>query len=273
MIHDTLTYNYGQIYYEVAGSGEPIVFVHGFTLDHSMWQSQVEFFSKNYQVITYDARGFGKSSLPNGSYNHVADLHALLKHLDIEQAHIVGLSMGGRIATNFTLAYPKIVKSLTLMDAALDGYKSEVDWSVYAKDQGLEKAKENWLSHELFVVTQKRPEVVRVLRTIIENYSGWHWLNKDPQIAKKTYARVHLHEIARPTLIIIGESDLLYFHNIANVLECKIPNAQKTIVPNAGHMVNMEASDEVNRLLTNFITKSSRINTQDVRLHHKVNVG
>lgn len=160
MTNGTLAYNNGQIYYEVTGSGDPIIFAHGFTLDHTMWKPQVEHFSKNCQVITYDARGFGESSLPNGLYDHAADLHALLKHLNIKQAHLVGLSMGGRIATSFTIAYPEMVTSLTLMNAALDGYKSEVDWSVRAAEQGLDKAKENWLNHELFAVTQKSSEVV-----------------------------------------------------------------------------------------------------------------
>jgi|GEM_PF-7008155 len=124
MTNGVLAYNNGHLYYETVGSGagDPIVFVHGFTLDRRMWQPQVGHFSKNHQVVTYDARGFGKSSLPGESYSHTTDLHALFNHVGIQQAHVVGLSMGGRIATNFTLAYPNLVKSLTLMDAALDGY-------------------------------------------------------------------------------------------------------------------------------------------------------
>lgn len=255
MCTGVLAFNNGQMYYEAAGSGQPIVFIHGFTLDHTMWQPQVEFFRRDYQVITYDARGFGRSSLPDGPYSHAADLRALLEHLGIEQAHLVGLSMGGRIAINFTIEYPELVKSLTLMDAALDGYKSEVDWDVHAKEQGLEKAKENWLNHELFTVTQKRPDVVAALRTIVEGYSGWHWLRQDPQSPAKTHASDHLHEITKPTLIVVGEYDLTYFHNIANVLASGIPGSEKIILANAGHMVNMEAPDEINNLLADFIVK------------------
>lgn len=255
MSNNTLAFNEGQIYYEAVGSGEPIVFVHGFTLDHTMWQPQVEFFSKSHQVITYDARGFGKSSLPNGPYDHVADLHALLEHLGVEQAHLVGLSMGGRIATNFTLAYPEMVKTLTLMDSALDGYKSEVDWNVHAKEQGVEKAKENWFNHELFAMTQKRPEVVAALSVIVEGYSGWHWLHHDPQIVANTHARDRLPEITKPTLIVVGEGDLTYFHNIANVIASGISNCRKVTMPNAGHMVNMEVPDEINNLLADFIAQ------------------
>ncbi len=257
MTDGTLTYNSGQIYYRVEGSGDLIVFVHGFTLDHRMWQPQVEFFSKNYQVMTYDARGFGKSSLPNGPYDHTADLRALLNHLNIKQTHMVGLSMGGRIATNFALASPNKVKSLTLMDTALDGYADEVDWNVHAKKEGIEIAKENWLNHKVFSTTRKRPETMTALRPIVADYSGWHWLHSDTQASAGSDARNHLSEITKPTLVMVGEKDLAYFHDISNVLSVEISDAQKVIVPNAGHMVNMEAPDTVNEILSTFIAKTS----------------
>lgn len=251
-----MNYNNGNLYYELTGLGDPIIFIHGFSLDHTMWYPQIEFFRRNYQVIAYDVRGFGRSSVPERPYDHAADLHALLDYLGIKQTHIVGLSMGGRIAVNFALAYPKMIKKLVLMDTALDGYPSEVDWNVRAKEEGIENAKKNWLDHELFSAAQKQPEVVTVLRSMIESYSGWHWLHSDLQEPANTHARDRLSQIDVPTLILVGENDLSYFHSIANVLAAGIPGAQKTIVPDTGHMVNMEASDTVNNLLSEFIAKS-----------------
>lgn len=249
----SLAYNNGKIYYELRGSGEPVVFMHGFTLDCTTWQPQVAFFGKDYQVITYDARGFGKSSLPKGPYSHTADLRALLGHLGVPRAHIVGLSMGGRNAINFALTNPEMVTSLALLDTALGGYKSEVDWDVHAIEQGIKNAKENWLNHEIFAATRKQPAVVAALRLVVNGYSGWHWLHGDPQEPMEIPALNRLHEIAQPTLVMVGEEDLAYFHNIANVLAAEIPNAQKIVVPNAGHMVNIEAPDRVNQLLAEFI--------------------
>jgi 3-oxoadipate enol-lactonase len=245
-----IDHNHGKLYYEVTGSGEPIVFIHGFTLDQRMWQPQVEFFVEHgYQVITYDARGFGKSSMPTHSYSHDEDLRALLKHLKIKSAHVVGLSMGGRIALNFTLAYPEMVRTLTLMDSALDGYDSEVDWDVHAKEEGVEQAKQNWMNHELFTGTKEDPEVIPDLKLMVDDYSGWHWLHKDPQDPEFTNARERLQEIEIPTLIIVGEKDLRYFHNIAEVLAEGIPGAEKVVISGAGHMVNMETTDQCNELL------------------------
>lgn len=258
-MNSKFSHNDGQICYQVTGTGEPIVFIHGFTLDHRMWQPQFEHFSKNYQVITYDARGFGKSSLPTGPYSHADDLHALLTHLEIAQARIVGLSLGGRIAVNFTLAYPDMVRTLVLMDAGLDGYASTVDWNMRANQVGVKGAKENWLNHDLFAAAKQRPSVAAPLRAIVGDYSGWHWLHKDPHKPASTHARTRLAEIIKPTLIIVGDKDLSYFHDIADVLVKGITGARRVTIAKAGHMVNMEAPDEVNRLLAEFIATSRPI--------------
>lgn len=249
------TYNNGEIYYQTTGVGEPIVFIHGFTLDNRMWQPQVDFFGKKYRVITYDARGFGRSSIPSHAYNHCDDLRALLEHLGIEQAHIVGLSMGGRIAINFALAHPKIVQSLTVMDSALDGYKSTVDWNVHAKDVGVESAKENWMNHEIFTETRKHSRVVAALRPIIKDYSGWHWLHDDMQQPANSHARTRLNEITVPTLIVMGERDIPYFHAIAATIKAGIKGSVKVMVPSGGHMINMEKPKIVNKLLADFIAQ------------------
>ncbi len=110
-----------KLYYEVAGGGEPIVLIHGFTFDTRMWDDQFKEFSKQYRVIRYDVRGFGKSSTPNEGepYSHHGDLKALLDYLDIKKAHILGLSMGGSIAINFTLEYPDYATSLIPVDSSL----------------------------------------------------------------------------------------------------------------------------------------------------------
>lgn len=249
----------GKLVYQVSGDGYPIVLVHAFSLDHRMWQPQVEFLSKTNQVITYDVRGFGKSSLPNVAYDHADDLKLLLDHLNISQAHIVGLSMGGRIGVNFTLAYPGKVKSLIVMDSSLDGYASEVDWNVFAREQGVEQAKKNWLNHRVFLPTSKSPKTVAWLKMLLNDYSGWHWLNLDPTDPGKTgkNAMNNLGQINTPTLVVVGEQDLPYFHNIANAINGGIRNSKKVIVPNVGHMVNLEAPNLINQLIADFINAKS----------------
>ena len=111
-----------ELYYEVQGSGKPVVLIHGLTLDLREWDAEVDALSEKYKVIRYDVVGHGRSSgmsfdLPDGSvrdWDHVRDL---LDALDVGKAHVVGLSMGGEIALNFALEYPERVQTLTPIDA------------------------------------------------------------------------------------------------------------------------------------------------------------
>lgn len=145
------------LHYQSVGQGTPIVFVHGFSLDSRIWEPQVEVFSKTHQVIIYDMRGFGQSPLPTGAYSHHEDLHNLVTHLNLPKFHLVGLSLGGEIAIDYSLTYPDTLLSLTLADSSLGGYASTVDWRVYAKEQGVEKAKVNWLNHSVFATAKNKP--------------------------------------------------------------------------------------------------------------------
>lgn len=241
------------ISYTNMGNGMPIIFIHGFSLDSRMWQPQVDHFSKTNQVITYDMRGFGKSESPSGSYGHVEDLKALLASLKIDKAHIVGLSLGGEVAIDYVLTYPDTVLSLTLADTSLGGYASTVDWRVYAKEQGLELAKQNWLNHTVFAPSNRSPEVAKQLKIMVDDYSGWHWLNEDPRIKLDPPAKDRLAEIKVPTQIILGELDLPYYHDIAKVLTNKIPNSKLHVINDAGHMTNLENAVKFNEFVDSFI--------------------
>jgi len=117
------------IHYEVEGEGNPIVLIHAFGLDSRIWKKQVEELSKTNKVITYDMRGFGESSLPEGEYNHADDLHKLLKELGIERSKIVGHSLGGQVAIEYALKYPDEVNSLVLISTALSGVRGDTsEW-------------------------------------------------------------------------------------------------------------------------------------------------
>lgn len=239
--------------YTISGHGTPIIFIHGFSLDSRMWEPQVAHFSPQYQVITYDLRGFGRSPLPDGAYSHIDDLYNLMQELHIQRAHLVGLSLGGEIAIDFALSHPESVISLTLADTSLGGYASTVDWRVYAKEQGIERARQNWLHHAVFAPTNRNADVAAHLKMIVDDYSGWHWLHDDPRIRLDPPAKGRLKEIKVPTQIILGELDLPYYHDIAKLLMVDIPNAKLSIINDAGHMSNFENPVKFNEMLDSFI--------------------
>jgi len=103
-----MSVEHGKLYFEMCGRGPAVIFIHGGQMDRRMWNFQVEAVSAKYTMIRYDVRGYGKSSLPTGPYFHVGDLRDLMKHLKLRKATVVGLSLGGIIATDFTLTYPDV---------------------------------------------------------------------------------------------------------------------------------------------------------------------
>ncbi|MDQ6604798.1 MAG: alpha/beta fold hydrolase [Chloroflexota bacterium] len=252
-----------RLYYEIAGSGPPLVLIHGHGLDCRMWDDQFAPFAAHHRVVRYDLRGFGKSD-PVGDtmYAHEDDLAALLDHLEIARAMILGLSAGGSVAINFALTYPAMARALIVVDTALGGHAWSENWNARwkalrqtARAGGAPAANEGWLAHPLFASANEHPAVATRLRQMIADYSGWHWGTRDPQRGHEPPAAERLGEIATPTLVMLGERDLPDFHAIADRIAEQIPapTARKIILPGVGHMANMEAPERFNAEVLDFL--------------------
>ncbi len=252
-----------RLYYERAGAGNPLVLLHGFTLDTRMWDDQFEPFAQHADVIRYDLRGFGKSALPTElPYNHADDLNALLNSLEIVQADVVGLSKGGAVAADFALDHPDRVRSLILVDTVLGGFQwsNESNWHngrvwEVAQTGGIPAAKAAWLEHPLFRPAHEKPALAARLRQIVEGFSGWHFVNRNPEHGSKPPAITRLDAIRAPVLIILGERDMDDFRAIADTLAQKIPGARKAVLPGVGHMANMEAPEQFNQIVSRFLAE------------------
>jgi 3-oxoadipate enol-lactonase len=246
----------GRLRYSTAGTGPPVVLIHGLGLDASMWDPQWRELQKEFRVIRYDIRGFGGSTVPDGPYSHCDDLFSLLDFLDARPAHVVGLSMGGRVALRFALEQPDGVLSLTLIDAALEGFAWSAAWTrrmdailAAARQGDLRTAKQLWLAHDLFAPAQRDPRLAAALAAMVERYSAWHWCNADPVRRPPSPAIKALAAVSCRTLVLVGEFDLPDFHDITLRLAAEIPRATRYTIAGAGHMANMEAPDIVNDLL------------------------
>lgn len=261
--------NGGRLYYEVAGSGSAVVLIHGFSLDTRMWDAQFETFARKHTVVRYDVRGFGRSDKPGAHYSNADDLKALLDHLNVERAAACGLSMGGTIATEFTLRYPERVSAFIPVDAAGGSLIKKDDsighsrWAEFvvmmgvvrktALKDGVDAARDEWLNCDLFAPERELPEVKRGLEAIVGDYSGWHWVNPGPYLPFKPDPSERYGEIRAPSLIVVGERDLPPFHSIARGMAADIPGAKLAVLPGAGHMVNMDAPELFNRTVLDFL--------------------
>jgi pimeloyl-ACP methyl ester carboxylesterase len=246
----------GRTYWEVAGAGEPLVFVHGFTLDTRMWDDQWEVFAAKYRVIRYDARGFGKSSVPDGPYSNQDDLRALMDHLGVERFHLVGLSMGGSISMDYAVQRPDDLLSLTFIDSGGGGAPSRHAGSfreIALGSGGVDAARAVWLADDLFVPANRDEGVRARLAEIVGDYSGWFWTqSSNQQAVPDPPAMERLDTITVPTLVIVGELDVPRMQENSNRL-ATIPGARKVVIPDAGHMANMEKPAEVNAAILDFL--------------------
>jgi pimeloyl-ACP methyl ester carboxylesterase len=251
-----------KLFYETQGEGQPLVFIHGGGFDRRMWDDQFELFSKQFRVIRYDVRGYGKSAMPTRPYSDVEDLYQLLNTLKVKKAHLVGLCMGSRIAVEFSLAHPEMVETLTASSPSLIGfpYSQEVVQGLMMATFSIQNddgtpAGEVWLKDPFNGPAMENPEVARKLRPIaVENSRSW-LVNPFFHLPLFPLAIQRLPEIHVPTLLIVGERDLPDIHKIAQMLETSVAGTKKVSIAGAGHMVNVEKPKEFNKALLEFIAK------------------
>ena len=251
-----------RLVYQESGDGPAVVLVHGFGLDLRMWDPQAGPLAQRFRVVRYDCRGFGATGPldPAVSYTHAGDLVALLDHLAIGDAVLVGLSFGGRVALQTALAAPARVRGLVLLDAVLDG----VPWDPESEDAlgqvarrvqtgGVTAGRAAWLAHPLFAAARERPELAAQLAAMVAGYPGQHWLGQDPHQQARPQIFDALEDVTAPTLVVTGDRDVPGFREMSAVLARRIPGAEHRVVAGAGHMVNMEQPAAVNELLTRFL--------------------
>ncbi|MCB9150175.1 MAG: alpha/beta hydrolase [Caldilineaceae bacterium] len=258
--HDFADINGTRLHYETAGSGDPLVLIHGATLDIRMWDDQFVSFARHYQVIRYDMRGYGQSALPTtANYTPADDLMALLHHLGLTRAHILGLSLGGAVAIDFALTYPEATDTLIVVDTGLRAFQWEAFGAILSQVQsvaitsGIEAAKRHWLNGPLFAPAMENPQLAVRLKQIVTDYSGWHWVNNQPPPPSDSSPIEQLDGIHLPTLIIVGERDFPDFQTIAEILYRRIPNATKVVMSDVGHMSNMEDPERFNEIVLGFL--------------------
>ncbi|MFL2627488.1 MAG: alpha/beta fold hydrolase [Dehalococcoidia bacterium] len=257
------------IYYETYGEGFPIIFSHEFAGDSQSWMPQVNYFSRKYKVITYNDRGYPPSSVPEGDDNYsqeksLEDLHGLLNYLDIKEAYIAGLSMGGGLAVSFGIKYPQIAKALIIAGAG-SGSDNSDNWKESVNNQAslMEKDFTSWADSyangpQRLQYKSKDPKGWNIFRDALVNHSPLGSANtfKNVQGKRKTIYELEkeIEKIDIPSLIIVGDEDEPCI-NPGIFLKNKMKNAGLVFVPKTGHTVNLEEPSLFNQLIDEFLSK------------------
>lgn len=263
----------GSLYYEEAGTGEPLIFVHGHSLDHRMWDEQFPVFAKKYRVIRYDLRGYGISSPQTEDYQftHVEDLKTLMDSLHIEHAHIVGLSLGGYIGADMLGWFPERMSSAFLVSGNVRKSKgpsepmtkeeaAKRDEEIAAlKKKGVDVMKKEWFEGLMKSGGTQRERMRRPLWQMIDEWDAWQPLHKEVRVVAglDAWNRLKENHPAVPTLIVEGCSENNHFSDQPEILKY-LPNGKLKVINDCGHMMNMERPEEFNATLQNFLDSIKR---------------
>lgn len=255
--------NGAQLYYEIAGAGPPLVFVHAGIADSRMWNDQWAFFVQHVRALRYDLRGFGQSSPVDGAFSHHADLHELLRFHGIDRAYLVGCSRGGAVCIDFALEHPDHVAALALVCSAPSGMPYEDEpppiWNevITAFEAGdLERANE--LEVQIWVdgLLRAPGSVPRPIRERVRAMNAIALRNErmgGPEQALDPPAYTRIGEIRAPTLVITGALDVPPTQAAARLMLERIPGARQAVIDGTAHLPNMERPDEFNRVLAAFL--------------------
>jgi len=253
-----------EIYYEVAGSGEPaVILLHGGMLDRTMWDGQFELLAKTHRVVRYDADAHGESPLPPDVYWDHASLRELMNALGIDRAILVGLSMGGKVAIDLALEIPERVEGIVAVSSGLSGYRFESDyylerrdamiqaWRAGKFDTVVEEFQRCWTDGPHRPPEEVDPEVREKVRMMARN--GLEHAMEGRLIDPPATER--LGELTLPMLMVVGELDMPGILDIADIVVAANPNAELVVVPEVAHMVNMEKPAEFNELLLEYLSR------------------
>lgn len=267
-----------KIWFEERGDGDPIILVHEFGGEPASWDEQVAYFSGNYRCITYAARGFNPSEVPDalemyGQQQATDDVAAVLDHLEIDYAHVVGTSMGSFTSLDFTLTCPERVRTLTLIGNS-SGPRDADEQERYRKGwvelefqsrersgpQGgvailerdpayrsfQQKLPEVWNNYAERLAAQSVTGALKILKTL-------HWNRRSIWTEA-----VRLRAIQCPVLLVHGDEDYYLVGETNNYLEHVIPKATRMLFAATGHLVNIEQAARFNELLEQHLQSASQ---------------
>ncbi|MFQ5933410.1 MAG: alpha/beta fold hydrolase [Dehalococcoidia bacterium] len=256
------------IYYEVTGDGSPLVFCHEFAGSYESWERQVQFFSQKYKVITYNARGYPPSDVPEDldSYSQeiaIEDLRQLLQHLEIDRAYICGLSMGGNVALNFGIAHPSMARALVVAGTGTgstdpDRFRKEIDKeAARLETEGME-------SQDAYLRSPTRVQLLRKDRKAWEECTrlfSMHSALGSALILRGVLARrppifdlkPKLRKLKVSTLIMVGDEDYPCIEP-AIFMKRHISTSGLLVFPQTGHTLNLEEPQLFNHSVQSFFS-------------------
>lgn len=268
-----------KLFYQLSGTGEPVVLIPGLGLDHTYFRYAIPELERHFRVLAYDPRGTGQSDRPPGEYSSTLwanDLRQLTAQLGISEAHVVGSSLGGCVALDLVRQTPEVARSLILvaafseLDRALEtNFRMRISiverlgmgevicdhvtlWTLSREFIETERGKQA-TAGLLAGLSRNDPKLyVEFLRAILRFGRALPGQEAEPKFTS------YLSEIKIPTLVVVGDRDILTPVSFSQKIRDQMPNAELAIIKNCGHITFIEQPEENTRLIVEFVRRRAR---------------
>ena len=252
--------NGATIRYRDEGVGPPVLLVHGWTLDLEMWNSQVESLRGEFRLVRFDRRGYGASSGQPSIERDGDDLAGLCRHLALRRFALLGMSQGARAVMRFAAAAPNRVSCVVLdgppdlLGTAVAEVEVLKHYSLLARTKGMAAFRREWINDPLMRLQTHDPFALRALQGMIERYPGKD-LSALGVAAERESQPLQLESFGVPTLIVTGEHDLADRIESAATLARCLPRSERSTVPDAGHLPNLDNPMSYNAIVRAFLER------------------
>lgn len=254
-----------ELHFESRGEGRPLLLIHGFPFNHRMWESQIPDFARAAHVLAPDLPGFGESPPRDAPYSvqrYAADCLAILDALDIlEPVVVCGLSLGGYIALAFARHFPERLAGLILAATRAGADSPE---GKAGRDESISKVRAKGVGdivqgmHPKILAAENyetKPELAKRLKEMMLRASSEGVAAALSAMRDRPDSTALLSKIQVPTLVIHGEEDQIIPSSAAKAMAVEIPGAELSLIPRAGHMLNLEQAELFNRQVKGFLAK------------------
>lgn len=252
----------GRLHLQATGRGSPILLLHGWPLDHRLFEPQVRYLERHFRVIAFDRRGFGRSEAPPDLAREPDDIERILEALGIRAVHLLGMSQGARVALRFAVTRPARLRSLILQAPVIDGLALEEpeseripldEYARLARAGSMDEVRRRWLAHPMMALPAEPAGPRRRVETIIAGYEGKDLLDHSP--ARDVFPHDVLEGVAhldKECLILTGAHDTVTRREHARRLLEAMPRAREIVFRHSGHLGNLTEPEAYNRQVAEF---------------------